>query len=342
MQVFVYEHLSSCSLPDAAGPSLRREGWAMLSAVLEDFAGCSGVQVVTLIDAELASAAAGWPEGIRPTIRQPGDEEAQFRTLAATSDFALVIAPEFEDRLAERCRWAEEEGSRLLGPSLATICLTADKLTLARHLQDAGVPTPSTVSYQVHQLPDWPWPLVCKPRFGAGSQATFLVHKESELEGGIEQARREGWTGEMILQPYSPGLAVSVAFLRGVGIQLALPAVVQRLSGDGRFRYLGGKLPLPRSLEERAIRVAERAVAVVPGLEGYFGLDLVLGDNPDGSDDWVVEINPRLTTSYVALRKLACFNLAETLLAVVRRTPLPPWGWRSNRLEFTADGQVQG
>ena len=36
------------------------------------------------------------------------------------------------------------------------------------------------------------------------------------------------------------------------------------------------------------------------------------------SGDRVIEINPRLTTSYVGLRALARFNLAEALLAVIR------------------------
>ena len=53
----------------------------------------------------------------------------------------------------------------------------------------------------------------------------------------------------------------------------------------------------------------------MPGLSGYVGVDVVLGN--DGRD-WAIEINPRLTTSYVGLRALAGFNLAEAMLAVAR------------------------
>ena len=40
----------------------------------------------------------------------------------------------------------------------------------------------------------------------------------------------------------------------------------------------------------------------------------MLGDAADGSRDYAIEINPRLTTSYVGLRALAEFNIAEAML----------------------------
>jgi predicted ATP-grasp superfamily ATP-dependent carboligase len=154
------------------------------------------------------------------------------------------------------------------------------------------------------------------------------------------QARAEGWNGELMVQPYTPGFAASVAFLAGGGQRFVLPAVEQRLSGDGRFRYLGGRLPLPENLDCRARRLAERAVECVEELYGWFGVDLVLGDAENGSDDAVIEINPRLTTSYLGLRRLARFNLAEMMLAVVTGSPTPPREWESEIIVFHADGRV--
>jgi predicted ATP-grasp superfamily ATP-dependent carboligase len=116
--------------------------------------------------------------------------------------------------------------------------------------------------------------------------------------------------------------------------------VEQRLSCDGRFRYLGGRLPLPDNLDRRARRLAQRASECVEGLHGWFGVDLVLGDAEDGSGDVAIEINPRLTTSYLGLRQLAYFNLAETLLAIARGSPLPSWEWGTDAIAFEADGRV--
>jgi predicted ATP-grasp superfamily ATP-dependent carboligase len=69
-------------------------------------------------------------------------------------------------------------------------------------------------------------------------------------------------------------------------------------------------------------------------------VDLVLGDAADGSRDWAMEINPRLTTSYLGLRTLATTNLAEAMLRVVRGEPISEPRWRRGTVRFQADGTV--
>lgn len=313
MHLFVYEYLSSGVAGDAClSPSLRSEGWAMLSALREDLAQCPGIRVSTLLNC------------------QPAVEEDAFRRLAAAADWSLVIAPEFDGILAQRSRWVEEVGGRLLGSSPQAIDETADKLLLSRLWSSRGIATP---------LPARAFPLVCKPRFGAGSQATFLVHNEEELARARHQAQEEGWGGELMLQQFVPGMAASVAFLCGGGKRISLPAVEQRLSLEGRFRYQGGRLPLPDDLDRRARRLAERAVDCVEGLHGWFGVDLILGEAADGSGDVAIEINPRLTTSYLGLRRLARFNLAEALLALATGSALPPWEWGKDTIVFNLLGE---
>ena len=343
MRVFVYECVSSGALGDeAASESLRAEGWAMLAAVLEDFGRCPGVQTSTLISARVGSAVKRLVPHIRPHFTLPGAEERTFRALAANADFSLIIAPEFDDLLAQRCRWVEEEGCPLLGPSSSAVRLTGDKRMLYRHWVDRQVPTPYVLDPPDEYSPvAVPTPCVCKPRWGAGSQATFLLRNSVDLIAILSYLRTDGWSGETILQTYAPGLPVSVAFLAGPGRLLALPATEQHLSSDGRFRYLGGRLPLARHLDKRARRLAERAVNTVEGLRGFFGVDLVLGEADDGSLDVALEINPRLTTSYVGLRRLARFNLAEALLAIATGSPPPIWDWGSEAILFRADGTVQ-
>jgi predicted ATP-grasp superfamily ATP-dependent carboligase len=101
----------------------------------------------------------------------------------------------------------------------------------------------------------------------------------------------------------------------------------------GRLSYQGGSLPIAPDLEVRAVALAARAVEAVPGLKGYYGVDLVLGDNP--LDDVVIEINPRLTTSYLGLRALAANNLMAVLLG---HEDAPRW--REGRVDFTPNGDV--
>jgi predicted ATP-grasp superfamily ATP-dependent carboligase len=331
MHVFVYEYLSSGAAAAASErPSLQTEGWAMLSAVLEDLARCPRVRISTLLDARRTPPPSWTDRIVFHPIRSEAEEDT-FRALSEAAEWSLVIAPEFDGILAERSRWVVESGGRLLGSCPKAIHETADKRTLSQLWSARGIPTPSL---------ELMYPLVCKPRFGAGSQATFLVHDEQELARALTQAAAEDWSGEMIMQRYTPGMAASVAFLTGIGKKHRLPAVEQRLSNDGRFRYLGGSLPLPEDLDRRARHLAELAVECVEGLHGWFGVDLVLGKAADGSSDVAIEINPRFTTSYLGLRRLARFNLAEALLAVATGTPAQLGEWDTRSIVFHADGRI--
>src|SRR5262249_20580207 len=154
------------------------EGWAMLSAVLDDFSQVSNAEVLTLLDRHFEH---DYRNGTCLCI-QAQDEEKAFRRLAKAADFTLVIAPELGGILERRCGWVMDSGGQLLGPPLAGVQLTADKLALSRYLRDRGVPTPESQLFLAGQEePKTPFPAVWKPRFGAGSQETFLVHDWEQL-----------------------------------------------------------------------------------------------------------------------------------------------------------------
>ena len=82
------------------------------------------------------------------------------------------------------------------------------------------------------------------------------------------------------------------------------------------FFYKGGSLPIELELAKRAIELGRRALIVTHGRRGYVGLDLVLGEATDGSQDYVIEVNPRITTSYLGLRQASKTNLAQAMLDV--------------------------
>jgi predicted ATP-grasp superfamily ATP-dependent carboligase len=324
MRAFVYEYLTALGIGrDPADPlhPLYREGRAMRDAVYEDLGRIPGVDVVTL-------------DGVSGAA-----ERDLFRKVVAGSHDTLVIAPEFDSNLVDRCRWVEADEGRLLGPSLEAIGLTSDKLALAEHWRAQGVPTPATSDREPTACEEFP--VVWKPRDGAGSTATFRLDAPLDVARAKATRAADGHTGPMLLQQFVPGRAASVAFLCGPAGHLPLLPCLQFLSDDGRFKYLGGELPIGHELADWAVRLARRAVGCVPGLVGYVGVDLVLGDAADGSADYAVEINPRLTTSYVGLRALAEFNIAEVMLRVAAGEPPHELRWKPGRVRFRPDGTVE-
>ena len=292
----------------------------MLDALAEDFRRLPGVNVGTLEARRVGEEA------------QPCFDRESFRRMAAWADWSVVIAPESSGILFDLCQLAESAGGRLLGPSPAIVSLTGDKWATYQHLHKVGAPTPRTwLADDAHVLEEARFPLVQKPTDGAGSIDTILIRNAVQIH------RRPGF----LLQEFIPGTPASVALLCGPDRIVPLVPGYQRISDDGQFRYLGGRLPLPPALAERATALATSVVSTLPHPRGYLGVDLVLGESADGSGDAVIEINPRLTTSYVGLRALAEDNLAEAMLRIARGERSPEIRWKPGTIAFSADGRVE-
>ncbi len=333
MKICIYEFVCGGGFLGQEEPppaSLKCEGAAMLSALATDFAALPHVEVVVFrdhrFDLELP--------GCRVVeVTSPATERAALAELASETDWTIVIAPEFDGHLADRCRLVGATGGRLLGPSIEFIETSSDKNLMAGTLAAAAIQTPIGRRLAPGEaLPkDLSYPGVLKPRDGAGSLNVQLVpNAESALaHGQIDFNAR--------LETFVPGTPASVAVLCGPQARTALPACEQRLSSDGRFQYLGGSLPLDDERSQRAERLALAAVGVVDGAFGYIGVDLILGANAE--NDVVIEINPRLTTSFVGLRAACRDNLAMAILDIAR-SGSPSLSFRKERLEFNASGNV--
>jgi len=309
MRVFVYEYMTATGIgrdPSSPEHGMYCEGCAMRDALVADFAMIPAVEVLVCAD--------------------------------KTADWSLVIAPESDGILFQTARQMFDRRSQLLGSSLATIQLCTDKLALSHHWREHSIPTPATTDREPTRCEVFP--VVWKPQDGAGSTATFKLNSAFDIASAKARLAAENHTGPMILQEFVPGRAASLAFLCGPRGHVPLLPTFQLLSDDGRFKYLGGELPIPPEFAERAVRLGQRAVDCVPGLLGYVGVDLVLGYAADGSKDYAIEINPRLTTSYVGLRELADFNIAEAMLQAAKGELRDPLRWKPGRVRFGPDGAI--
>jgi predicted ATP-grasp superfamily ATP-dependent carboligase len=308
--------------------SLRAEGRAMLEALAVDFAALPGAQVDVLCDARQKPL--DTPGVTTHLVAKEDQERRQLRSLAREADWTLLIAPEFSEHLLTRTRDAIAAGGRLLGPRPQLVALASDKHATAVYLARHGLRVPQGIALAPGEaLPeDFPYPAVLKPRDGCGSLDVELVEHAGGRANGHTAAR---------LERHCPGEAASVACFCGPGGILPLVPCRQLLGGESGFFYQGGSLPLPPALAARARRLALSAVAALPEPAGYLGVDLILGSDPAGSGDVVVEINPRPTTSYVGLRALAHTNLAAALVAIASGVEVELC-WKEREIQFTSSG----
>ncbi|MCC7083638.1 MAG: ATP-grasp domain-containing protein [Pirellulales bacterium] len=351
--------LSSTRAEMVADDALIREGRAMLASLAADFAAIDGVETLVMRDAR-------WTEMEFPgckvlEIDSQAAEECVLREISGQATATMIVAPEIDGLLIERCEWVEQAGGRLISPSCKIATLATDKQWTAGHLQQHGVRAPQGVLLDRDELlpSDFKYPAVLKPIDGCASHDVWLVRDATDARC-ISVPR---WAFPMRLEEFVPGIAASVAVLCGPNKLQPLTPCRQRLSNDGRFQYLGGSLPIAvgqtfppaesRSpllvdkndfptvgLAKRAQDLAVRAVATLPEPRGYLGVDLVLGDDPNGQDDVVIEINPRLTTSYLGLRAASNGNLAAAMWAIAEGR-LAAVSFSDEPIEFDSDGVVR-
>jgi tyramine---L-glutamate ligase len=315
----------------------------MLGAILQDFAACSTSRPVTTLDVRLRAEAArrgfaDWAD--LHWAESPRHEFSLFETLARQAERTFVIAPESDGVLLARRRLVERAGGCFLGHAAEAIALCSDKLVFCEHLTRHDLPTIATQVFDPSATAaPFAFPIVVKPRDGAGSQATYRIRDEEQFATlrptFATTFRKDGI--QAIAQPYFAGEPLSVAAIADGGSRSVevFPVGRQHLSEDGRFHYHGGTIPAPVPNLAAAERLVRDVCRSIPGLAGYIGFDLIL--TPDVRRLVVVEANPRLTTAYLGYRALTTENLAARMLHPNRAAG--PISWSNESTAFTPDGQ---
>jgi predicted ATP-grasp superfamily ATP-dependent carboligase len=204
----------------------------------------------------------------------------------------------------------------LLGTRPAAVQLTTSKRQTAEHLAAHGIAIAPTLPL-ASALTDGPPPSttgwVVKPDDGAGAEDTLLLRSRAALQ---RWAAARSDVARFVVQPYLAGDAASLSLLCRDGLMTLLSCNSQdvRLDGD-RFRYHGGAVGGREDRRTAYEPLAARVAAAVPELWGYAGVDLV----ETAAGPVALEINPRLTTSYVGLRRALGVNPAELVLQLLAR-----------------------
>jgi len=328
----------------ATAAAIAGEGRAMLMALVTDAAKCHTLSLTVLADASAPLPIPPGTRGPQLVIVPPGEEASLLCREAAAHDWTLIVAPETDGILGRRVSAARASGGKVAASGREFLETASSKQATVLQLAAAGVPVPAGRLVAAGEpLPTgFHLPAVQKAVDGVGCDS-FAVLAGQPAPVAIDPRRVEAFV---------PGVPVGVSCLCGPRGVTVLPPVLQHFSASQGFS--GGSVPVPPPLSRRAEELARRAIAALsrPGrtgdpslwqAAGWIGVDLILGAAGDGRGDRVLEVNPRLTTSFVGLSQLSQSSLLAATLAATGGEE-PQWAPEAAKLErglqFGVDGIV--
>lgn len=296
-KIFVCEFITGGGLYNAPlPPSLAREGDAMLGALLADLLQLPDVEVMTTRDPRLP------PLDMSLRVEAAGKNVwERWAQCVAEADAVWPIAPESGGVLG---RLGQMAADKMLGCSPEAIRIASSKRLTALRLADAGiavVPTwlPAEFSPQSGRF-------VAKPDDGVGGEDARLFD-----DAHVLQEWMQGKSATHVIQPWLAGEAASLSMICRNGRAQLLSCNRQLIEvAGGAIHYRGSLLNGMAAHWEIFERLAPQVAQAVPGLAGYVGVDVIVDDGRV----IVLEINPRLTTSYVGLHRAIGLNPAGLVL----------------------------
>jgi tyramine---L-glutamate ligase len=303
MRIFVYEHITGGGmLGDAQMSALAPEGEAMLRALLDDLTAIHGVEVAIMRDACLG---ADLPATLHP-VGSASDFWPVFRRAVRDADAVWPIAPEqggMLSRITDEILQAERV---LLGCRPDAVKIATSKRATTEVLSRAGIVVIPTY-VEERSIPPEVGEIVVKPDDGAGCQNTLLFHSRSQLQAWLRTNGRAG----LVFQPYVHGDSRSLSLLCCDGRARLLACNRQKVElENGAFRFDGVSVNAVADEGGRHAALASDIARALPGLWGYCGVDFIETD----SGPIVIEVNPRLTTSYAGLHRAIGINPAQLVL----------------------------
>ena len=328
MDILIFEYITGGGMIDETlPPSLVQEGDMMLSAVVRDFEVRSHHNVSVLRDYRLKTTKISNNDRV---INSDDNYIEYLEVLVQHLDALLIIAPETDGILISLCERFSNHDCLLLNSDIQSIKLTSNKYETYKHLQYydiAQIPTflPNEIdALEANQF-------VMKPVDGVGCENLSLLSNRIELKAAVAQHQ----CGQFIVQPYINGTHASLSLICWNGECLLLSCNEQCIKVENEGFELV-KCQVNIFDKHKFESFSQKLVHSLPSLQGYIGVDILITEE----EILLVEINPRLTTSYAGLSSALGVNPAEMILHCFAHQQLPKFeATRNNKItiEIEAD-----
>lgn len=305
------------------------EAYGMLRNIISDFKAL-GHQVTTLIDSRLIAFNPPNEADKIITISSVRQFYTKIKDISKSVDAVYFIGPESNNLLEKLVETTSTSDLKSLNSEVNDIKVCSNKKNIYEIAKKIGLIVPETEIIDIHDkfenikkiIKDFGYPLVIKPLIGVGCGGLIVVKEKSNLSDAISKVSKESDNNQFIAQKFIEGQPASVSVIStGTKAEsVSLNKQFVNLTGpDNEPKYSGGVVPLDHELKKNSLRDAKHLVEAFNGLKGYVGVDIILTNE----EVVIMEVNPRLTTSYIGLRKIVNFNIAEAITKATIQRSLP-------------------
>jgi predicted ATP-grasp superfamily ATP-dependent carboligase len=317
--VFVFEFVSGGGYSNEFIPSsLFCEGYGMLKSIIEDFHELK-FEIYTILDRRIAFLSQ-YLKADHIIFVENSNYLDKFNQILPQSDSCFIIAPEFLNILYKLTDIVIHHKKELYSIGLEGIKLGASKMSTYKFFKRFQVPTPETfyiprinnqldsefIYKKFHELNH---SIIIKPDDGVGAESVLFINDENQIHDLFETEKVPlDNSRTYILQRYINGVDMSASLI-GILDQDRIKTYIVSVNTQnvalrkGRInsQYNGGMTPAQISNNIRGALQRFLLKLDFSYFEGYFGVDFILT-----ADDTIefIEINPRLTTSYLGIRNI--------------------------------------
>jgi len=316
LKILVFEYICGGGFAGQELPaSLLAEGGMMLQALVAELKSLPQVDLLVVLDERCRSLILpveleiAWMDSRQSVL-------SQLLVLIARCDAVWPVAPETAGILAYIAGMARSRRKTLLLSAPEAVALCGDKWATYQHLSAAGLPLAATRLLSDFQ-PEFGGPWVLKPRDGVGCQGgRILTGQKASPAFAMNVEHPE----QMLVQPYYAGQAVSLSCLFKQGKAWLLCCNQQHIEVvDDSFQLRACLVNVANPLRGFYQKLIAQVALTMPELWGYIGIDLI--ETADYGP-LLLEINPRLTTSYAGIQAATGINVAEQALALIEAEPV--------------------
>jgi len=331
--IFIFEFVSGGGFSQIDIPSsLFCEGFGMLRAIISDFKKLN-FNIATLLDYRITYLSELLRADIIESINNKENYVKKFKKLVNNCHYCFIIAPESSNLLFNLSQIVNHKKKILLSTNIEGIKLGASKINTFELFKSKKLFTPKTylipykkksldVDFIIQKFHKFKKPIVIKPNDGVGAESIYYFDNRDQINEFFKQNNQKiDKKRNYIIQEFIEGTDLSASlistrhtkkFLTNHLICLSVNSQYIKIKNENyHSEYFGGSTPFEnyQQIEKKLQKLLK--IGYLSKFTGYFGIDFI---RTSDNSICFIEINPRLTTSYIGLRNVIDKNIANLIL----------------------------